>query len=123
MKRLFSVLILLLIGCFSNAQQQLNKTPDAKDVQRMESNETTFEAYCLKHALSVIELPEAKANQYTIAGEVKQAQNRSASYVDYGIQLKEEETQYFQISGTNTILKAESIYRLRLSYALTLQKL
>ena len=85
--------------------------------------ESTFEAYCLKNALSVIELPEGKSNQYVIAGEVKPSSSKTASYVDYGIQLKEEETQYFQISGTNTILKAESIYRLRLSYALSQQKL
>lgn len=121
MKTLCSFAIVLLIGCYSNAQQALNKTSTPRDTQR--SNETTFEAYCLKNALSVIELPKGKSNQYAIAGEVKPSLSQTPSYVDYGIQLKEEETQYFQISGTNTILKAESIYRLRLSYALSQQKL
>lgn len=123
MKTLFSLVLLLLIGGYSNAQQQLNATPVQRDTQRSVSNETTFDSYCLKHAVSVIELPEGKAGQYVITGEVKQSSNTSASYADYGIQLKEEEAQYFQISGTNTILKAESLYRLRVSYALTLQKL
>lgn len=123
MKTFCSLIILLLIGSYSNAQQPLNKTAVPIDSKRSVSQEPTFEAYCVKHALSVIELPEGKSNQYTIAGEVKPVSTKTASYVDYGIQLKEEETQYFQISGTNTILKAESIYRLRISYALTLQKL
>lgn len=123
MKTLCSLIILLLIGSYSKAQQSLNKMDVPRDSKSSVSQESTFEAYCVKHALSVIELPEGKSNQYTIAGEVKSSSAKTASYVDYGIQLKEEETQYFQISGTNTILKAESLYRLRVSYALTLQKL
>jgi hypothetical protein len=122
MKTLCSLVILLLIGSYSNAQQ-LNKNSASRDTQQSANHEQTFESYCLAHAVTLMDLPEGKANQYAIAGEVKQSPNKSASYVDYGIQLKEEETQYFQISGTTTILKAESLYRLRLAYALSQQKL
>ncbi|ASS48956.1 MAG: hypothetical protein A3D31_05525 [Candidatus Fluviicola riflensis] len=123
MKTLCSLAILLVVSCYSNAQQPLNKTSVSRDSKRSDSPETTFETYCLKNALSVIEVVEGKSSQYVLSGEVKPSSTKAASYVDYDIQLKEEETQYFQISGTNTILKAESLYRLRISYALTLQKL
>lgn len=123
MKKLCSLLILVLISGYSIAQQPLTKTSVPGDAKRADSHESTFESYCLKYAISEIVVPEGKSDQYAITGEVKPTSAKTPSYVDYGIQLKEEETQYFQISGTNTILKAESLYRLRLSYALSQQKL
>ncbi|MES2554698.1 MAG: hypothetical protein V4604_01030 [Bacteroidota bacterium] len=123
MKTLCSLVLLLLIAGYSSAQKPLEENYVGAHHSRSSSPEATFEAYCLTHALTTIEIPEGKTSQYVIAGEVKPAFKAAASYADYGIELKEEETQYFQISGTNTILKAESLYRLRLSYALSQQKL
>ena len=123
MKKLCSLFILLLIGYYSNAQQLLNKASVPRETRRSVATETTFEAYCLANAITVMEIPEGKESQYTLAGEVKPSSAKNPSYVDYGIQLKEEETQYFRVAGSNTILKAESLYRLRLSYALAQQKL
>ena len=81
------------------------------------SSDSAFEQYCLENALQLITIPTGKESQYTVAGDLTPLENKQATYKDYGIQLKENESQYFRLTGTNMLLKVESIYRLRLAYS------
>ncbi|GEM_PF-1365535 len=82
----------------------------------IETINPAFEQYCLENALQLIPIPTGKESQYTVAGDLTPLENKQATYKDYGIQLKENESQYFRLTGTNMLLKVESIYRLRLAY-------
>ena len=90
----------------------------SKEVTNAPSGVTdhAFEQYCLQNALQLITIPTGKESQYTVAGDLTPLENKQAPYKDYGIQLKENESQYFRLTGTNMLLKVESIYRLRLAY-------
>ena len=84
---------------------------EATTVKREES----FEQFCLKNALSTIQVSPEKSN-VKLNGELKGVDKVDATYLDYGIVLLENEAQYFSIEGKNTIIKVESLYRLRLMY-------
>ncbi|NRA11117.1 MAG: hypothetical protein HRT57_04075 [Crocinitomicaceae bacterium] len=76
-----------------------------------------FENYCLKSAINYLEVSQEKAGSIVFAGEVASLEdNPNATYVDYGIQLIEGETQYFKITGSNKILSVKSLFVLRLNY-------
>lgn len=89
---------------------QTSKTKEAP----VTTADQNFEKFCLEHAVSVIHLSDAKT--VTTAGTVSAPDKKSPTYKDYGVTLKENEAQYFAISGTSDILKVESLFRLRLMY-------
>jgi len=80
------------------------------------NTEETFEQYCLKNALSYIEISPEKSG-VKLSGDLKSVAKSNPTYVDYGIVLKEEEAQYFSVEGKNSVIKVESLYRLRLAYS------
>lgn len=87
------------------------------------THEMSFDDYCIRYATTILNLPAGKSNGYPIAGEVDMSQVANPTYLDFGVAPKEETTQYFTIRNTGKLLKVESLYRLRLTYALSLQKL
>lgn len=87
---------------------------EQKQVTTVKSEES-FEQYCLKNALSTIQVAPEKSN-VKLNGELKGVNKVNPTYLDYGIVLLENEAQYFSIEGKNTIIKVESLYRLRLGY-------
>lgn len=102
--------ILLLSGCsfvYGQEQSREGKVP-AK-----ETTVQSFEAYCLEHALNVVAVPSSKKVDFSGTVTYKEG----ASYKDYGIVLQEGKTQYYQIEGTNKMLVANSISRLKAAYS------
>lgn len=116
MKFIFVITSLLFLSNYSFSQRVSVNTVQIKTTSAS-IEDAVFDQYCLENALQLITLPAGKESQYAVAGELNQLENKQATYKDYGIQLKENETQYFRLSGTNMLLKVESIYRLRLAYA------
>lgn len=80
------------------------------------TNKISFQEYCLKNALTTIQIAPEKAG-VKISGELKPVAKENPTYVDYGIELKENEAQYFTVEGKNTVIKVESIFRLRTGYS------
>jgi len=118
MKFIFVIASLLFLGNYSFGQRVSSATTvPIKTTPSISIVDVAFEQYCLENALQLITLPAGKENQYAVAGELTTLEKKQATYKDYSIQLKENEAQYFRLSGTNTLLKVESIYRLRLAYA------
>ena len=104
----------LLIACSSfgaQAQQRAVKTESAGIVT---PQSVSFEEYCLSNATSVISIPASKTKT-AISGTLP-FKGEKATYKEYGIQLKEEQTQYFTLEGTDKVLAVQSLYRLRLDY-------
>lgn len=90
--------------------------------KEVRESDKAFENYCVSHALQrIVVLPGKNMDGVTIAGEVT-LKGTSANYHDLGIQLKENEAQYYRISGSNDLLKVESLMRLRLAYTSEKQK-
>lgn len=118
--KLIGLFTLFLVGLNSWGQQtatvNTTKNVSTKEVK-------SFEEYCIQHAATIIELPEGKGNSYPVEGNVDMPAVANPTYLDFGVAIKDEATQYFTVSNTNKLLKVESLYRLRLQYALTLQKL
>lgn len=109
------VVFLLSLGSFAQ------ETPRA--VQTEQSAVPDFETYCRAHALQRISgEAAAKLSIQEISGELA-LKGTSADYREWNIELKENEAQYFRISGSDDLLKAESLFRLRLMYSLSQQKL
>jgi hypothetical protein len=76
-----------------------------------------FDQYCLKHALTVMEVPAAKAGDLVVDGTVPALLAADATYRDYQLTPVEGRTQYFRVQGTNKVLALKSLYVLRLNYA------
>ena len=75
-----------------------------------------FKKYCEEEALYFVTVPSEKKNDVTISGDLNLIDDAKATYVDYGIELKENETQYFKLIGSDKMLAAKSLYSLRLNY-------
>ena len=78
-------------------------------------NKETFDQFCMNNALTYVTIAPEKGG-VVFAGELKGLSKENPTYVDYGITLKENEAQYFSVEGKNTVIKVESLYRLRLAY-------
>jgi len=104
-----SVLLYMVLFSGLTVSAQTSKTTE----ESVTSADQNFERFCLKHAVSVI---HADGKTATTAGTVSAPDKKLPTYKDYGVTLKENETQYFTISGTSDILKVESLFRLQLMY-------
>ncbi len=94
--------------------------------QNLKGNQTTktevkqpgsegFEKYCLKNATSLIENSGDKSIK--ISGTVTKLKGDNVpTYKECGITLKENETQYFKIEGSEKILAVKSLFVLRLNH-------
>ena len=86
----------------------------SKVAEKQQSSES-FEKYCLKNATSLIE--NAGYKSIIISGTLpKLKSNNSPTYKECGIALKENETQYFKIEGSEKILAVKSLFVMRLNY-------
>jgi hypothetical protein len=77
------------------------------------ATDPAFEKYCEANALNLIALPAGKG-ELNVAGEITLRNN--ATYRDYGIVLKESETQYYKVTGSDKVMQVMSVYRLRVGY-------
>jgi hypothetical protein len=107
--KLTLILVLgLTVTVNSYSQTVKNKTVKVE-------NKETFDQFCLNNALTYITVSPDKAG-VVFTGELKGLSKENPTYSDYGITLKENEAQYFSVEGKNTVIKVESLYRLRLAY-------
>ena len=103
--------VLFVVGMLTSTglmAQQSKSAPTSTQVEQ------SFDSYCLQHATSIIQVSDGKSP--VVAGKVNPSDKKNPTYVDYGVSLKENEAQYFSIEGTNSILKVESVFRLKLMY-------
>jgi hypothetical protein len=114
----FVVITLLLFGSQVYGQVLSKQTALSASDQKTEAGaDQEFEAYCLQHALQLFTVPAGKStDNLKIAGEVTLLDNPKATYRDYGIALKENETQYYRIAGSEQLLMVNSLYRLRVAF-------
>jgi hypothetical protein len=116
MKPIFVITLLFLTCSPSFGQTQKTTTAPAGASTSKTASDSGFEQYCLANAARVITVPAEKAAGMKIAGEVAMPAGQPATYRDYGVTLKENETQYFTITGSDQLLAVSSIYRLRTAY-------
>lgn len=113
MKKSFILLLLALPLCVfgqSNTPKQTKQSPTVV-------SSLDFDSYCRLNALAYLSIPKEKLETVNFVGELKSLEyNSEASYKDYEIELKENETQYFKLIGSEKILAVKSLYSLRLSF-------
>lgn len=107
-----SVLLILPFSALSQSEGRQTKLS-------VESKQSiTFDVYCLQNAISYIEVIGDKKSSLNITGELASLEsNPSATYIDYGVELQENATQYFKLTGSDKVLAVKSLYQLRLSYS------
>lgn len=107
-----TTLLSLFLACcsLSHAQEQ-SRTTEKKAGK--ETVNQSFEAYCLENALTVMTIPSSKQAEFSGTVVFKEG----ATYKDYGIVLLENKTQYFRIEGTDKMVAALSLVRLRTAYS------
>jgi hypothetical protein len=79
----------------------------------------SFDQYCKENAISLIDVPEEKLSGVTISGTKEYKEN--ANYLDYKIELKEGENQYFRLTNSPKIMVVKSLYVMRLNYSNSLK--
>lgn len=103
--------IVLPICTFS---QNSKASQPAKTESKQQSSES-FDKYCLKNATSLIQNSADKSIKF--AGTIQKLKgNKVPTYKECGITLKENETQYFKIEGSDQILAVKSLFVLRLNH-------
>jgi hypothetical protein len=86
----------------------------SKTESKQQSTES-FDKYCLKNATSLIQNSGDKSIKF--AGTVQKLKgNKVPTFKECGITLKENETQYFKIEGSDQILAVKSLFVLRLNH-------
>lgn len=111
MRRIAIICLTLLCVNGAYSQKSDRKTENIKNAT------TSFNSFCVKEAIYYTVVPSQKENDLIVSGELESLMDKpNASYLDYGIELKENETQYFTLTGTDKVLVAKSLYLLRLDY-------
>lgn len=102
--KLLTTLLILFLSIGVNAQER-------------SEGKLSFESYCEKEAIYYAKLSPQKADDLEISGELVSLEHKKgASFKDYGIQLLEDRTQYFQLIDSDKVLVVKSLYVLRLNF-------
>lgn len=110
-----ALVLMFVLPLLSYGQISKSTTTEKQDLKK---SQLTFEEYCLKNALNYIIVVQEKSKSFKVSGELQSLENvKKSSYLDYGIQLKENETQYFSLIGSEKILAVQSLYVLRINYS------
>ena len=108
-------LVLMFVLPLCAYSQKKNNSSQSKQISK--KSKLTFEEYCIANAVSYITVIPEKAKSLKVSGELQSLENSNkSSYVDYGVQLKENETQYFKLVGSDKILAVQSLNALRINY-------
>lgn len=118
--KLICFLSLFLCGVNVWGQQPAGGTKTKEVTTR---HEVSFDYYCKQNATTIIEIPTGKSNDFPVNGTLTMPSVEQPSYLDFGVKLLDQTTQYFTIQGTGKVLRVESLYRLQLQYTLSQQKL
>ncbi len=103
--------VVLPICAFS----QNSKANQPSKTESKQPNSESFEKYCLKNATSLMQNSADKSIKF--AGTIQKLKgNKVPTYKECGITLKENETQYFKIEGSDQILAVKSLFVLRLNH-------
>ena len=85
--------------------------------QDSKATDGSFEDFCRSEALSIMDISSSKLEGLTLEGEITlNTSNPTANYEDYNIELAEDRTLYYAISGSDQLLVVKSLYRLRLLF-------
>ena len=85
------IAFILPLGVFGQIQSGLSESSES-----LSQADKGFEDYCLKESISYIEVVASKSSGIIFSGEMTSMElNSNATHLDYGVELKEEKTQYF----------------------------
>lgn len=103
--------VVLPICSFSqNSKATLPSKTESK-----QQNSESFEKYCLQNATSFVQNNGDKAIKF-VGTIQKTKDDKIPTYKECGISLKENESQYFKIEGSEKILAVKSLFVLRLNH-------
>jgi hypothetical protein len=110
-----SILIFCVIALPICAFSQKSPHQQPSIAAEKQQSSQSFEKYCLKNATSLIE--NAGDKTVKISGTLPKLKSKNTpTYKEFGIALKENETQYFKIEGSEKILAVKSLFVLRLNH-------
>lgn len=120
MKRSITLLILFvafsfgtLFGQQSDFDERLLAKYTVEEVEAMGAEELAFNTYCIAHAFVVMPFPSEKKGNLTIDGSKNIDDLENINFFDLNIVLKEDQYQYFIISGTDQMLAVKPIFLIK----------
>jgi hypothetical protein len=110
----FIVMICAVVLPICTFSQNSKANQPSKTESKQQTSEG-FDKYCLNNATSLMQNSAAKSIKY--AGTIQKLKgNKVPTFKECGITLKENETQYFKIEGSDQILAVKSLFVLRLNH-------
>lgn len=104
--------ILLLVSLSFIAYSSYSQEKKINKIENVNTKNQTFEEFVNQNAITIFSESSIKASNFPEIEVLVEKPLLS----DVKIAALEEKTQYFNIKGTNKVLKIESLYRLRLMY-------
>lgn len=105
---LFTLFITFSFGTLFGQQSEFDERLLAKytveEIAAMDADELVFNTYCIDHAFVVMPLPSEKEGNMAIDGSKDISDLENINFFDLNIVLKEDQYQYFRISGTDQML-------------------
>lgn len=107
---------MILVACFLMPAAVFSQA-DVDPANPVAQIDAGFEKYCLENALSVMEVPNVKSNDFQVDGTVPALLAEDATYRDYQLTPIEGRTQYFRVEGSTKVLALKSLFVLKLNYS------
>lgn len=120
--RIKNIIILCALTLPLGALSQ-NVTDNQTMKSHASADQLTFKEYCLQESIYYITISKEKADAVSFTGELNSLENnKDATHIDYGVEPKEEETQYYHLIGSERVLVVKSIFVLRLAFNKSINK-
>ena len=108
------VLCILMFPFGASSQNDSNRQMENSSAS---TDKLTFEEFCLQESIYYITISKQKVDAVSFAGElISLKKNPNATHVDYQVEPKPEEAQYFKLIGSDQVLVVKSMYVLQLTY-------
>lgn len=119
MKQLSSSFAVFGMAFFLSFSVSAQKTKNDDNTQRtVQTKQISFEEYCEKNAIRLMEIPAEKLSGITFAGTLNYIEEKKQPGLkEYGVAPSEKETLYYELNGSDKILAVQSLFVLRLNYA------
>lgn len=112
----FSFVIAAPIAALGQEAKSVKNT--SSELSKPSSKKMSFDEYCEKNALQLMDVPSDKLAGVKISGSLNYIDSKKQpSLKAYGVKPAENETTYYKLNGSDKLLAVKSLYVLKLNYA------
>jgi hypothetical protein len=99
-------------------QNSKNVVESAKESNKPTSKKMSFDLYCEKNAIQLLDVSTEKMASVKIAGTLNFIDSKKEPGLKaYGVKPADNETTYYKLNGSDKLLAVKSLFVLKLNYA------